>query len=490
MLTPCLRPQVHRTAILDAAATLTSTIEPLWGTVASFDSNIAQSINLVMTLRTGLSSQKESLESMERDLLTKAGIESVDLQTSKLRAQSQSIEENVKGFSTQVNTLNEGAAELNNKVVDIYDKMENIVDEEKLKDNVKKLLELYVKQLEAKQAGDSELVVKIQAELETQSSEVDKLFKTKADVGQVDEKAEQKAVDAAFENMSKLQEFMKQFEEDIGKMKNGQADGMERLRKMMEQKLTKALMNNQGMGGGGEDALLSHKKVDLCLACNRPMGKSVSMNASVPYFGPKFDPTNQLLGKPSMLLQLEKDEHKRRQTTRNSMLLPRGLPKGLYSGGFQMPVKQGVWSEDLGGMQGSGGGGGEEEDDARERKVRKTLIGMHIDPDSPNARDSFLAKARRESNVGVGGQRVGKSWMSVSSKGLKVDEGGKPEAGGAEGTGKRESAVVKQRSRTMQGKSLKMLSPKNSCSANSLSPKGGNPGDDFSLPAVCISKIA
>jgi hypothetical protein len=70
-----------------------------------------------------------------------------------------------------------------------------------------------VQQLEAKQAGNEELVKKIQGELETQSGEVDKLFKTKADVGDVSVKAEQKAVDGVFNNVKNLENFMKQVSE-------------------------------------------------------------------------------------------------------------------------------------------------------------------------------------------------------------------------------------------------------------------------------------
>ena len=42
---------------------------------------------------------------------------------------------------------------------------------------------------------------------------VDKLFKTKADVGDVSVKAEQKAVDGVFNNVKNLENFMKQVSE-------------------------------------------------------------------------------------------------------------------------------------------------------------------------------------------------------------------------------------------------------------------------------------
>jgi hypothetical protein len=493
-----------RRVISDCGNSVMDTIEPLWGTVASFDSNLAQSINLVMTLQTGLSDQAASLKQMEEELLTKAGVDAVaaiDSEQLKLRAASEAIESNVATFNGRVSSLNEQSAELSNKVVDIYDKMENIVDEEALKENVKKLLELYIKQLEAKQNGNTELVMKIQKELEQQSGEVDKLFKTKADVGEVEGKAEQGAVDEFGGNLSKLEQFMKQFEGEIEDMKSGQSNGMERLRAALEKKLANALkQQNSGGGGGGradDEIALSHKKIDLCLACNRPMGKSVSMNASVPHFGPKFDPTGQLLGRqsarhaamPGMLLQLEKDEFKRRATARNTMLLPKGLPSGLYSGGFQMPVKKGMWSQDLGGGDIGGGNrvrivtgsGDDDEDNTRERQVRKTLVQMKINPDSVVARETMLNKVRTKSNAAdMAGPKVGKSWMSVSSKGLAVD----PESNGREKD--TSPSVDRQRSKSMHGKSLNVVKSPKHASIKRLDQGGGG---EFSLPMVQTTKI-
>lgn len=284
-------------------------------------------------------------------------------------------------------------------------------------------------------------------------------------------------------------------------MKNGQADGMEKLRRTMEKKLTAALLNNKGMGGD-EGLAVSHKKVEMCLACNRPIGKSVSINSSTAHAGPVFDPTRQLLGRrpseasnPSMLLRLEKDEQRRRSTVRNTALLPKGLPKGAYAGGFQMPVKKGVWSEDLGRAVGTAGFAEGEGEESRERQVRKTLRGLHIDPDSPGGRESILGKARRESQAGGAGQRVGKSWMTVSSKGLTVQAGGEaPESGAGGGAGGGGGGGGKQRSRTLQGKSLSAArSPKGGSQKGLMSPvnggkKGGELGGDFSLPAVGIGK--
>lgn len=135
----------QRRVLMDSGEGLSQAVEPLWGVVGAFDSNMAQSVNLVVTLQTGLSSQAESLKQMEEELVKKAGVdrlEGVEGEAAKLRAASMAMEGEVKSFGGRVNELNENTSDLNNKVIDIYDKMENIVDEEKLKESVKKLLEL------------------------------------------------------------------------------------------------------------------------------------------------------------------------------------------------------------------------------------------------------------------------------------------------------------------------------------------------------------
>lgn len=158
--------------------------------------------------------------------------------------------------------------------------------------------------------------------------------------------------------LAQLQLFVNQFEKELEQVRNGQTDNLDKLKKKMERRMTKAMMGQPEKKD--DEVLLSHKKLDLCLACNRPMGKSVNLSASVGYFGPVQDPTNQLLGHrrkssmhANMLIQFE--EKRRRATSMGGALLPKSRPTGLFSGGFNLPVKKGIWNEDLGGT----GGGGE-----------------------------------------------------------------------------------------------------------------------------------
>jgi len=95
-------------------------------------------------------------------------------------------------------------------------------------------------------------------------------------------------------------------------LRNGNSDNLSRVKKDMERRLTKALVNvNSGAIVKEEEVGgVSHKKIDLCLACNRPLGKTVTLNASVPsYYGPKNE-----IGmdrRTSMLIKLEKDRGRR-----------------------------------------------------------------------------------------------------------------------------------------------------------------------------------
>ena len=61
-----------RTSLSDNITLLEEKLGPLWGIVGQFDNNIAQSINLVMTLQTGFSNQEQALKKLEGEILGKA----------------------------------------------------------------------------------------------------------------------------------------------------------------------------------------------------------------------------------------------------------------------------------------------------------------------------------------------------------------------------------------------------------------------------------
>jgi hypothetical protein len=252
------------------------------------------------------------------------------------------------------------------------------------------------------------------------------------------------------------------------KLRVGQAGDLDKLRRNLERKLIKGIVDKKGDKDPDEPAV-SHHKLDLCLACNRPMGKAVNLNSSVSYYGPKDDPTGQVFGRrrtsimPSMLLKLESE--RRRQSSVRGALLPRGRPTGLHSGGFNMPVKDGVWGGDLGGRValGEGGSGSASE----ELKVRRTLAKMNIDPDTdtilPGA--GMSPKAKRHT---MNAKAVPKDWMKVTSSGVTVEADSNRE--------KVVEAIRRESRRQIQkkgivgrsrGSSLHAVSPKNSKSPKS-----------------------
>mmetsp|Transcript_13073 Transcript_13073/g.26683 ORF Transcript_13073/g.26683 Transcript_13073/m.26683 type:complete len:612 (+) Transcript_13073:59-1894(+) len=131
-------------------------VTPLWGTVAQFDSNIAQSVNLVVTMQTGLSNQEEALRKMEEDIMSKASSEAlakIESEAALAAEEAAKIGGEMKKVTGEMNDLSSNNADLSAKVYEMMENMDNIVDEEKLKESVKKLLDIYLKQLEAKAAG-------------------------------------------------------------------------------------------------------------------------------------------------------------------------------------------------------------------------------------------------------------------------------------------------------------------------------------------------
>ena len=54
-----------RTNLSDGVSALEERLGPLWGVVGQFDNNIAQSINIIMTLQTGFSNHEAALKKME-----------------------------------------------------------------------------------------------------------------------------------------------------------------------------------------------------------------------------------------------------------------------------------------------------------------------------------------------------------------------------------------------------------------------------------------
>jgi hypothetical protein len=190
----------------------------------------------------------------------------------------------------------------------------------------------------------------------------------------------------------------------------------------LERKLMKGIVDKKGEKDPDEPSV-SHHKLDLCLACNRPMGKAVNLNSSVSYYGPVDDPTGQLFGKrrssvmPSMLLKLESE--RRRQSSIKGALLPRGRPAGLHSGGFNMPVKDGVWGEDLGGgidLDKDGNNAVSEE-----IKVRRTLAKMNIDPDTDTILPGAGMSPKAKRHTSFSPKAVPKDWMKVTSSGVTVE---------------------------------------------------------------------
>ena len=288
-----------------------------------------------------------------------------------------------------------------------------------LKDAVKSLLDIYVRQLEAKAEGNTKLVAELQSELEKTGSSVNDLFRTKADVSDVSIKADKETVDETSAMLQQLQQFVKQFEKELEAVRNGQSGDLDKIKRNMERRLTKAMLGQPEKKD--DEIVLSHKKVELCLACNRPMGKSVNLSKAAAYYGPVDDPTHQVYGRrkstipPNMLIHLQND---RRRSTSFGALLPKNRPNGMYSGGFNLPVKKGIWNEDLGG---TGDVNLSSDPPTEVQKVRRTLAGMLIDPDG--APDT--PQMRRSSTMG--GSKVPKDWMKVTSAGVTV-QGATPKA--------------------------------------------------------------
>ena len=200
-------------------------VSPLWGTVAQFDSNIAQSVNLIVTMQTGLSNQEEALRKMEGDIMGKASSEAlakIEADSILAAEEAAKIEGEMKKVSGEINDLSSNNADLSAKVHEMMDNMDNAVDEEKLQESVKKLLDIYMKQLEAKAAGNEELVEKLQKELEETSGNVENLFRTKANVDDVNKKVEKEELEETSATLQSLQQFVKQFEQEVEKLRIGQ----------------------------------------------------------------------------------------------------------------------------------------------------------------------------------------------------------------------------------------------------------------------------
>ncbi|GMI10711.1 hypothetical protein TrVE_jg2350 [Triparma verrucosa] len=447
-----------RTNLSDGVSALEERLGPLWGVVGQFDNNIAQSINLIMTLQTGFSNQEAALKKMEGEILAKADagiVKSLEDNAKVLEENSKKIKDDMNKVSGDMHNLSSNNADLSTKVYDLYDRMDNIVDEEKLKESVKSLLDLYIRQLNAKAEGNEKLVGELQKELEKNGAAVNDLFRTKADVSEVGQKADNSQVDETKAMLSQLQTFVKQFERELEQVRNGQADDLDKIKRKMERRMTKAMMGQPEKKD--DEVLLSHKKLDLCLACNRPMGKSVNLSAAVGYYGPVQDPTKQVFGArrkstmpANMLIHLE--ENRRRATSIGGALLPKNRPTGLFSGGFNLPIKKGIWNEDLGG---TGDRKAPEPPHTEVQKVRKTLAGMNIDPDgapdTPSMRKGSMT-----------GKKVPKDWLKVTSKGVTAD-GGPAAVGNMEALKReaRKSSIRAADGRRVRGSSLHVVkSPK------------------------------
>ena len=458
-------------SLKDARASLSENITlleeklgPLWGVVGQFDNNIAQSINLVMTLQTGFLNQEQALKKLEREILRKADanlVINLEKNAKELEDASSALKTDVKKVTGDMHNLSSNNADLSTKVYDLYDKMDNIVDEEKLKDAVKSLLDLYVRQLEAKADGNTKLVEELQLELEKTGGAVNDLFRTKADVSDVSIKADKEAVDETSATLQQLQRFVKQFEKELETVRSGQSGDLDKIKRNMERRLTKAMLGQPEKKD--DEVVLSHRKLDLCLACNRPLGKSVNLSKAAAYYGPVDDPTNQVYGRrrstipPNMLIHLQGD--KRRSTSFRG--LPKSRPNGLFSGGFNLPVKKGIWNDDLGGT-----GDTISEEPSEAKKVRRTLAGMSIDPgDAPDT---------PQMRWGSMGKKVAKDWMKVTSAGVTVEGG---EEGAASPKNKNLEALKREARKSSvvmggraRGSSLRIVkSPKAASSPN----KGG-----------------
>ena len=191
---------------------------PLWGVVNQFDNSMAQSINLLTTLQSGFTNQSAAIESLQSDLLSKAGKESIDILEARAREMSEKnkeIEGGMVKIGGDVNTLSVNNADLSEKVYKMADEMGSAVDEEKLKESVKKLIDLYVKQLDAKANNNLALVEKIQKELDSTGKSVENLFKTKADVSQVDDKADKEIVESTSNTLEEMQNFISSFGKEL-----------------------------------------------------------------------------------------------------------------------------------------------------------------------------------------------------------------------------------------------------------------------------------
>ena len=105
-----------------------------------------------------------------------------------------------------------------------------------LKDAVKSLLDIYIRQLEAKADGNTKLVAELQSELEKTGGAVSDLFRTKADVSDVSIKADKETVDETSAMLQQLQQFVKQFEKELEAVRNGQSGDLDKIKRNMERR--------------------------------------------------------------------------------------------------------------------------------------------------------------------------------------------------------------------------------------------------------------
>ena len=392
---------------------------PLWDALEQFDSGIADSIDLIVAIQTGLSGHDEALKKIEEDVMLKASGEDVaglEANARQLAEDAIKIDGEMKRVEGEMNSLSSRNADLSSKVYEMMENMDSIVDEEKLKESVKKMLDIYLKQLEAKATGDTELFHRLQKELEDTGGQVEKLFKTKADVGDVTAKAEKNELDQTSATLQQLQVFVKQFEKELETVRVGQAGDLDKLRRHMEKKLMGGIVERK-VAQSDEAIALTHKKAELCLSCNRPLGKAVNLNSSATYYGPKDDSTGQIYGRKtslfvggvgraraSMLLKLERDK----QWAVSKAALPKSKSKSIYAGGYggANGVGDPSFAEEL--------GGNTIPEPSEEVKVRRTLAKLEIDHDEGSP--SILSPAKG----GAAGKKVAKDWLKVTSKGVTL----------------------------------------------------------------------
>ena len=274
----------------------------------------------------------------------------------------------------------------------------------------------------------------------------------------------------------------------LQELRNGNSENLASLKKNMERRLTKVLVTaNQNSGGGGNEddkPAATHKKLDICLACNRPLGKSVSLNASNTFFGPK----NEINRRTSMLVAFEADSRRRMSSIKDK--LP--ARKTLYKSGFNMPLVEGqqgnIWGDDLGG--------------GRLEEVNNTLKKMEIKESDPVKAPDYRVPppeiiANHKHHPGtispdMLGKQVSKDWLKVTNgnSNSNININNTPEARKNIQQQRTSAAMALHSSpvvKGQRGKSLHII--KNSASQKVIDGGRGSPTNDKGLlPEIGVSR--